>query len=121
MSNHITRYLTLTTAITLCPDLDKHFDNFQLSCYTSIRPLCFFHLLLQGEKNCLHIFRTETMPAERNWTPMAWREAITASPFRLPESPRLRSLIEWHYRMLVINSWGSLGLRQLVRAGFREA
>ena len=81
----------------------------------------FIFLLLQGEKNCLHIFRTDIMPAERNWTPTAWREAIIASPFRLPESPRLRSLIEWHYRMSVINSWGSLGLRQLVKADFSDA
>lgn len=61
------------------------------------------------------------MPIERNWTPTAWRESIKASPFRLPESPRLRSLIEWHYLMSVINSWGSLGLRKLVTAYFGEA
>src|SRR5271154_6965021 len=103
----------LATAITLCPDLDKHFNHFQLSCYISVHPLHLFLLLVQEESNCLHVFRNETMPAERNWTPTAWREAIKASSFRLPDSPRLRSLIEWHYRMSAINSWGSLALRQL--------
>lgn len=77
--------------------------------------------LLQDGKNSLHIFRTEMMPEQTDWTPTAWRESTKATSFRLPESPRLRSLMEWHYLMSVINCWGSLGLKQLVIGGFREA
>jgi hypothetical protein len=42
------------------------------------------------------------------------------SSVRVPASPKLQSLLEWHYKSSIINCWGSLELRQLIRVGFEE-
>jgi len=89
-----------------------------MSAYMEVSPFMTCGNDYQTDPSTVHIFRNHTTSTWREWTKSCW-SAAGKSKFRLPDDPKLKELLEWHYKHSVIACWGSLELQQRTRLGFR--